>query len=301
MLMRRLTNRLIRVTGYRQEYLCLEAQSLRDRFQWTVDGASIDPHDLLFLGYRPLVLGLTGNVTLGRGVLTLGRAGKVIASMHIEPFNSFQWQGVRLLTGSNSTQHFLPSWLDPLDRLRQRLNERRAGNVTRSLAEYDQLRIAYAHPREIHLAVVGSPGHCNIFPTDLHGPLGNGEYVISLRHANKVCAQVEERAVVLLCRMALDSYKDVYRLGARHQAGWDPAERITATGPAFHDHAVPAGTRSAMLLELRDHHDIGIHRLFRFVVKDKIPISEGPVLAHAHAGPLGWLKRRGLAPTVLMR
>lgn len=301
MLLRRLANRLIRVTGYPQEYLCLEAAALRDRFQWTVNGAAIDPQAILFLGYRPLVLGVPAEVAPGVGWLKLEQEGNAITAIQLKELPEKQWPGIRLFTGSKSWQRFLPPMLEQLDRLRQALKARRTGNVTQSMTEYDQLRMAYAQPREIHLAVVGSPDRCNIFPTDLHGALGDDGYIISLRHANAVCAQLRERGELLLCRMALDTYKDVYRLGARHNAGWENASRISSTTSHFEGHAVPDGTRSAMLLKLRDDLDIGIHRLHRFVAKERAHFSDGPVLAHAHAAPLGWMKRRGLAPPALLR
>lgn len=300
-LLQRIANRLIRVTGYPQEYLCLEAESMHDRFRWTIDGTPIDPRSPLFLGYRPLVLGVPEQVSVGKGMLKFEHKGTAIAGVQLSEFREKQWPGIRLFTGSTTWQRFLPPLLGPLDRLRQRINERRTGNVTHSMLEYDQLRIAYAQPREIHLAVIGSPERCNIFPTDLHGPVGNAGYIISLRHANAVCKQLQERGSLLLCRMALNTYKEVYRLGARHNAVWERADIIRATTSVFGGHAVPDGARSAMLLELHDQHDVGIHRLHRLVVKERARFSDGPVLAHAHAAPLGWLKRRGLAPPVLLR
>ncbi|MEO8069677.1 MAG: hypothetical protein ABI599_18415 [Flavobacteriales bacterium] len=299
--MQRLANSLVRVTGYTQEYLCIEADSMGDRFQWTIDGSSIDPRSMLFLGYRPLVVGFAEQTAVSGGWLTLEHEGEAIAGMRLAELPESSRSGIRLFTAATPWQRFLPALLDPLDRLRQRFNERRAGNVTRSMIEYDQLRIAYAQPREIHLAVVGPPERCNIFPTDLHGPLGTAGYVISLRHANAVCAHLRERGELLLCRMPLDSYKAVYRLGARHNAGWENADRIRARISVLGGHAVPDGTRSAIRLELQDHQDVGIHRLHRFAVKERAHFSDGPVLAHAHAAPLGWLKRRGLAPPVWLR
>ena len=299
--MQRVANRLVRVTGYAQEYLCVEAASIRDRFTWTMDGAAVDPGPLLFLGYRPLVLGLPEQVAVSEGWLKLEHEGEAIAGIQLEELPEQPFPGVRLFTGAKTWQRFLPPMLEPLDRLRQRLNERQAGNVTRSMIEYDQLRIAYAQPREIHLAVVGSPERCNIFPTDLHGALPNYGYVISLRHANAVCKQLQERGTLLLCRMARDTCKEVYRLGARHNAGWENSDRIRTSISVFDGHVVPHGARSAMLLELKDHQDIGIHRLHRLVVKERAHFSDGPVIAHAHAAPLGWLKRRGMAPPVWLR
>jgi hypothetical protein len=299
--LQRIANGLLRVTGYPQEYLCLEAAALHGRFHWSLSGASIDPRTILFLGYRPLVLGLPEEVAPGDGLLTLEHGGTAIAAIRLEEFTEKHWPGIRLFGAMQSWQRFLPPMLEPLDRLRQRINERRAGNVTRSMLEYDRLRVAYAQPREIHLAVVGTPERCNIFPTDLHGPLGDDGYIISLRHANAVCAQLHVLGTLLLCRMALDAYKDVYQLGVRHNARLQNAESIRATTSVFGGHAVPEGTRSAILLELRAHQDLGIHRLHRFAVKERVHFSNGPVLAHAHAAPLGWLTRRKLAPEVRLR
>ena len=302
MLARRLGGLLLRVNGYPQEFLCLEVNALAGRFVWKLDDAEVDPTRILFFGYRPLILGLDHPGSPTPQFLQLDLDGTAIARIKLVPLKGHkQLSGIHLFGGRDPWQRFLPPWIAPLDRLRQWLNARRSSNVPLARGEYDMLRIAYAQPREIHLAVVGGPERCNIFPTDLHGPVGNDDYIISLRHANAACAQVMVQRDLLLCRMNLDRYRVVYGLARRHGADVDQATRITSINGSLAGHALPEGALSVMQLELRDHADHGIHRLLRFSVKERIHVKDGPVLAHAHAGPLGLLKRRGPAPVVLTR
>lgn len=298
-MLQRIARVLIRLTGYPQEYLCLEAGAMAGGFTWHIAGDPIDPREILFLGYGPLVLGLPP----GRAgdVLELHQAASPVASMRLRALDDLRWPGMAWKRGDAPRQRFLPAVWEPLDRLRQWINSRQRGNVTRAMKDYDLLRIAYAQPREIHLAVVGPPERCNIFPTDLHGPVGPEHYIISLRHANKACAQVQAAGRLVLCRMHLDRYRVVYGLARRHGASMEPAGTITQVNGDLFGHALPKGTLDALHLQLEDHVDAGIHRLLRFRIMDAQHVGGGAVLAHAHAAPLGLLKRSGRPVQVLLR
>jgi hypothetical protein len=188
-----------------------------------------------------------------------------------------------------------------MDRLRRWKNLRRAGNVAGIASEVDMTRIAYAVPREIHLAVVGPPERCNIFPTDLHGAESSGHYLLSLRHGGKACAQVQEAGSLALFRMPLACFREVYALGGRHAHGPRAAAEITAIDGAWNAWARPVGALSARSLRVLSHDDVGIHRIFRCTIEGEERFGEAPVLSHAHASPLTFLEHHGRLPAVFLR
>ena len=65
---------------------------------------------------------------------------------------------------------------------------------------YKQVQIAYSIPRNISLITVGQNDRFNLFPTDLHGPVNEDHYIISLRHEGKACQQVMKPAASCLHR-----------------------------------------------------------------------------------------------------
>lgn len=286
-----------------QEYLCLDPAALRDAWRMELGGVDVTDHHL-FLGYRPLVIAAS-NVhakeggELGLFHTTSARPVARIALKRIE-LQSLGSSHV-FFTGERARSHFLPWWQWPHDRWRRWQNARRAGNVATIAAEIDMTRIAYAVPRAIHLAVVGAPDGCNIFPTDLHGASDDGHYLLSLRHSGKACAQVQELGSLALFNMALDRHREVYDLGARHGSDPGPAASITAIDGEWNAHARPAGSLASKTLRVIDHADIGIHRIFRCVIEKEEVFRSAPLLAHTHASPLTWLARRGLVPEILLR
>jgi hypothetical protein len=208
---------------------------------------------------------------------------------------------VGFFTGERPRSHFLPWPQWPLDRIRRWRNARKTGNVAHAGAEVDMTRIAYAWPREIHLAVVGDPGHCNIFPTDLHGVEGADHYLISLRHAGNACSQVIDAGSFALFRMPLERFREVYALGARHMGPFQHANEITAIQGEWNRHALPTAALSARSLRIEAHADAGIHRVIRARIEKAEAFGSGPVLAHVHAAPATWLARHGGAPDVRLR
>lgn len=56
---------------------------------------------------------------------------------------------------------------------------------------YEQVRIAYAMPREIAIITVGNGINFNMFPTDLPEHVGVGWFIGSLRSAGKASKQVQ--------------------------------------------------------------------------------------------------------------
>ena len=288
--------------AYQHEFLCVDARSCDALWRFELSNGTDVSRSFLFLGYRPLVIGIPRDLVGDRpdDTLTLrsGTSPRVLATVALRRWSSGAVDpGTATYVGVGAR-----SWLQPwhehaIDRWRQARNSRRPGNIPLTTGEWESLRIAYAWPREIHLAVTGPTARCNVFPTDLHGPTERG-HVFSLRASGRACAQVVENATVALFRMPLSRAAQVYGLGHRHMAAPTEASSIVEIDGDWEGHAMPAGALSGRLLRVTAHVDEGIHRLVQCRLVTEETLGAGPVLAHVHRAPIGWLKRRGLAPEV---
>ena len=268
-----------------------------------LDGADIT-HQHLFLGYRPLVVAVPAVHSREHGELILYHTStpRPVARISLKRIGLPAMGSSHVFfTGERARSRFLPWWQWPHDRWRRWKNTRREGNVATIATEIHMTRIAYAIPRAIHLAAVGTPEHCNIFPTDLHGATKDGHYLLSLRHSGKACSQVQELGRLALFIMPLNSHREVYDLGHRHGSGLEPATAITSIDGGWKEHPRPLGAIAAKTLVVMEHADSGIHRIFRCAIEGEEVFKAGPVLAHTHASPLTWLLHRGLAPETLLR
>ncbi len=293
--------------AYPQEYLCL-AHDACDGC-WTIElenGADIT-HTLLFLGYRPLVLAVPRSI-IGEVERTSLFLRSPFDTEHgpLARIELQRWwipalgEDMAFFIGIGSSSRLQPFTERMLDRLRQWRNAQKPNNIKLHEGEFEMTRIAYAWPREIHLAVVGPPGACNIFPTDLHGAAGDG-CLNSLRIGGEALKQVQEQKRFALFRMSLVRYKEVYALAPRHVSDMTSAASITSVQGAWQGHAVPEGALSGSLLQVEAFADQGIHRIMRTSVLARELFKEGSALAHAHRMPITWLKRQGKAPDVLLR
>ncbi|MCB0793697.1 MAG: hypothetical protein KDB88_03080 [Flavobacteriales bacterium] len=296
----RLARWLIRLYGYREEFLCCTNGALEGLLQWSLDDGPVDPKDLTLLGYEPFVIHLPKDRK--STMLTVHLEGSELANARLEQLPFADPKGFPgLHKGSEPHINLLPRHLHALDRLRQRLNRRIAGNVATDLQRYDLTRLGYMQPREIHLASVGTPDKGNVFPTDLHGPMDVDEYLISLRKDGKANAQVEAVGALTLSRMPLSACRKVYALGGRHMA---PMETISAILPTHHlweGYAIPAEALSTVLLERVSSVDVGLHRIHRLAVRNSAGWKEGQALAHIHASIAYRLRTSGRTVSVLER
>ena len=296
----RIANKAIALYGFPREYVCCSPAALEGLTKWFLDDRPIDPSALVMLGYRPLVLGADPSVTDRPHSLELHIGERTIARMVIEPTWSTVGGHPGIFLGTAPWQAFLPWPLHQLDRGRQWLNSHRKGNITSGNKAYDLLRIGYAQPREVQLAVVGGPADCNVFPTDLHGDLGANNYRISLRSAGMACSQVQERGTFILCRIPLDQAGLAYTLGPRHMAEPAPMTEILPWQGEHAGHGLPMGTLSVIHCSVKGHVDIGAHRIFHCDTSERRTLAEGVPLAQVHVAILAALGRAGIhIPVVL--
>jgi hypothetical protein len=166
------------------------------------------------------------------------------------------------------------------------------------------VQIAYSVPRNISLITLQENDKFNLFPTDLHGQIGEGHYVVSLRHDGKACRQVQQAEKILITQVESQFYKTAYALGKNHMQ--DRKERSSfpfANALSSRLHLpLPEAALFYRELELQDLFTHGIHRLFLFRMLSSCQIERDPsTLAHVHNVYATWRHNNGLAGNYLLR
>ena len=168
----------------------------------------------------------------------------------------------------------------------------------------NQVQIAYSVARKICLITVGENNLYNLFPTDLHGQLYGGFYVISLRYEGKACQQVMETKRLVLSDIESAAFKKVYALGKNHM---QPLKERAAFDFSHTDSAVfhlplPRHAVAYKEMELLDSFVEGIHRLFIFrIINEVKTIAHPATLAHIHTVYATWRENSGLKGNYLLR
>ncbi len=306
---------------YPQEYLCLSLESLQQPLHCYLlqpGRQAIDITELQhFVGYSPLVIALpaaiagnpeirlilgTQHPSLNEGFETKDAlASLVLQETEEQPFLS---QGIRLYRGKSGKHRFLNRFSRYMIGLHNRLYQQKPGNVFLPGNLYEQIQIAYSIPRRISLITVGSQGLYNCFPTDLHGPMGDLHYLISLRHQGKACEQVTGAGRILLSEVQSSAYQLVYSLGKNHMQPLKPRQQFPfGTGQSEQFNLpIPAPTLVYRELELLDHYLEGIHKLMLFKVANRQELDAAPAtLAHIHNVYATWRNRNRMPGNYLLR
>lgn len=188
--------------------------------------------------------------------------------------------------------------------LYNRLYNRVPGNVFLKGNLFKQVQIAYALARKICLITVERQGLYNLFPTDLHGMVTNGYYIISLRNGGMACEQVMQTKRIVLSEMHSSAYRQVYGLGKNHM---QPMKDITTfpfgaeTSNFFHL-PLPKERTAYRELVLKDVYGAGIHNLLLFkIVNEQCCERQLQTLVHLHNVYATWRQKNGLSGNYLLR
>jgi hypothetical protein len=143
----------------------------------------------------------------------------------------------------------------------------------------------------------------NMFPTDLHGPVGASHYVGSLRIAGRANQQVEQHQRIVLSDMRAEEHQNVYILGKNHMAELrdENAFRKESTRSAEFGFPLPAGVVGYRELRKIDHVDAGIHRVHYYKQVNHVVMPIASTLAHIHQYYAQWRINHGLETTLLLR
>ena len=315
-----------------QEYLCVN-ESLSEQFSVTFSSKNpaqfIDiSHRHTLLGYKPLVIGLVAERSTveadwlsaeSNGCFSFGN-GQFSPTSHWNGLVIDQRSVARLMMKKLQTLELGDSqvsiWqgefgenrlLSPIHqmnaKLMVRLRRQLPGNVALPGNLYDQVIAAYAVPRAIVIATVSKGERMNLFPTDLHGPVGHGNYLDSLRMGGKANDQVEEVGHMALSRMPVSLCKWVYESGRNHMADWRSKTnfRLSPVSSRHYGIPLPEGVLSSLELRKTGSLDVGIHRIHTFEIVGEEDFTGGMGLAHIHRWAAQWRLNHHLETEMFFR
>ena len=163
------------------------------------------------------------------------------------------------------------------------------------------LSISTLSPLNIHF----NDNNCiNIFPTDLHGAVGNKFYVGSLRKDGLANRQVEKFRKIVVSEISTKGYKQAYVMGKNHMKELrisDEFQILEQRSRTF-GFVIPLWTTKYRELILLSSLDIGIHRVHIYEILNECALnSNDSMLVHIHQYYAQWRKDNGLTDRLLMR
>ncbi len=263
-----------------------------------IGGNDVDiTHSHLFLGYRPLILGIVvveSDAQSGAlhflSELALdfrSESGEWVAGLQIRKVNHVELDHhvVYFYEGIHGDHRFLNPLHQWVNRQREKLRKRNLSDADLSGNNYDQVRIAYSIPRTISVITVGDGDKINMFPTDLHGTAGDEFYISSLRIGGLANSQVENYKKIALSEVFAQQFRSVYSLGKNHmkdlrvRSEFETDELVSFKLGC----PLPKGVIAYRELEQFRSFDCGIHRIhiYRVLHRENIGTSKS-VLAHIH-------------------
>jgi flavin reductase (DIM6/NTAB) family NADH-FMN oxidoreductase RutF len=199
------------------------------------------------------------------------------------------------------------SFLNSLRRLVNRLNEKRriapSTNINLRRNLHDQVRIAYAVPRIISIITVSDGNLINMFPTDLHGPVGEKYYCSSLRIGGKANEQVQTFKRIVVSDVSASLFGETYHMGKNHMQDMKRPETFRTGSDKSESFNLPIPENVSVYRELRqiDSLDHGIHRIHFYEVVNHRANAPHSTLAHIHQYFAQWRLNKGLPTDMLLR
>lgn len=189
----------------------------------------------------------------------------------LRPWNA--WLQNRLMLKNRSPQHFAP---EP--------------------AAVQQLMIAYLCPRPVVLVSVDAPGHQNIFPMDLIGPLErSGLFSLALRNTNVSVPVMREVRRVALSGIPATMKTVVYKLAEHHKQPLLDWKALPFPVRLSREFGIPAVAAALRIQELTIVHsqEVGSHTLFLGRIVSDENLAEGAQLHHTAGFYQAYRRRRG--------
>lgn len=245
---------------------------------------SIDAGQSAALEYRDHATGkLLGTLRLVRSAVSVGAAGTPPFFYHVE-------EGEHRCLGW--PRRPWNAWLQ--DRAMRKNFALHGSGMEPSAAQ--QLMIAYLCPRPVVLVSVEAPGHRNIFPMDLIGPLQrSGFFSLALHSTSASIPVIRETRRVALSSVPAGLKPAVYNLAGNHKrplAAWHALPFAVRPSREF---GIPAVADALNVRELTIVHqqEIGSHTFFLgHVVSDENPAA-GMQLHHTAGFHQAWRRRAG--------
>lgn len=306
-----------------QEYVCLDLAGYKHPLSvfLSVPGttAKIDvTNSHLFLGYMPVIIALpfAANDRHFDAVRAPDRirltfmanepiSMKSVAYLELHKIGEriFNDQIVLFFEASFGQHSFINSFR----RIANRLNEKRTAvpstNIHLRGNLYDQVRIAYSVPRVISIITVSDGSLINMFPTDLHGPIGQKYYCSSLRISGKANDQVQTLKKIVVSEVSASFFSQTYRMGKNHMQDLRRPETFRSISDKSESFNLPMPENVSVYRELKqiDSLDHGIHRIHFYEVVSHRTNAPYSTLAHIHQYFAQWRLNKGLPTDMLLR
>lgn len=166
---------------------------------------------------------------------------------------------------------------------RQMLKHRTPHHLTMEPSAVQQLMIAYLCPRPVILVSVGVPGHQNIFPMDLIGPLQrSGLFSLALRSTNISRPIMREARKVVLSGIPSAMKETVYKLAEHHKQPLRDWNTLPFPVRLSREFGIPAVASALRVQELTIVHsqEVGSHTFFLGRIVSEEHLTQGTQLHH---------------------
>jgi flavin reductase (DIM6/NTAB) family NADH-FMN oxidoreductase RutF len=178
------------------------------------------------------------------------------------------------------------------------MRKHRASNhLNMEPAVAQQLMIAYLCPRPVILVSVDAPGHRNIFPMDLIGPLeGSGLFSLALRSTNVSVPTMREARRVALSGIPAAMKDVVYKLSWHHKQPLADWAELPFPLRSSREFGIPAVASALRVRELAIVHsqEIGSHTFFLGRIVSDETLAEGTQLHHTAGFHQAWRRRQSV-------
>ncbi|MHA1988618.1 MAG: hypothetical protein ACW98D_18450 [Promethearchaeota archaeon] len=297
-----------------QEYICLSEEDLsypNKVFLPEKDGNLKEITSThLFLGYKPLIIGITNSVSELREKtiqLLFGPSAKeILGEIELELIdsNEFSQPQLQLFRGMKGINSLLNKHHQLLNIIRYKLTANKKNNLYLEGNLYIQVKVAYSVPRKIYLISLGDGKLFNIFPTDISGNINNKFFIVSLRDDRMANEQLKRLNQISIFEMDSKYYKEVYSLGINHTRDLMPLSsfRVDENKTQIYKLPIPKGAIKYYELEFIKSKKTGIHDLHFFSILNSIKlISNCKTLCHIHRDYAEWRIKRKLETGFLLR
>ena len=303
-----------------QEYVCIDLASYEYPLSVLLGGprevAGIDvTNSHVFLGYKPVIIALPF-ATNHHHLDAIRRLARIqlqfmknqfdsVASLELDKIGERTFDDhVVLLFQAKTGQHsFLNSFQQVVNRLKLVRRQAPTSNISVPGHLNDQVRIAYSVPRVISVMTLANDYAMNMFPTDLHGPIGGKFYCSSLRIGGKASGQVEKLKNIVLSDVAASSFKKTYLLGKNHMQELKSFDKFQLSTSKSEKFKIPLPENVVKYRELRqfDSLDRGIHRIYFYEIENESSDNANSKLAHIHQYFAQWRLNNHLPTNLLLR
>ena len=160
-----------------------------------------------------------------------------------------------------------------------------------------QLMIAYLCPRPVVLVSVSAPGHQNIFPMDLIGPLErSGLFSLALRSTSSSVPVMREARRVALSNIPATMKAVVYKLAEQHKHPLEAWNALSFPVQPSREFGIPAVAAALRIQELDIVHsqEVGSHTLFLGRIVSDENLAQGAQLHHTAGFHQAYRQRKGM-------